>query len=69
MSMTIEVEIEETYKGSMHYRLRIKPGGYGANHSGFVLVDADYEYLEDVPVATFRPEAAKMIKRRLEVSK
>lgn len=71
--MNIEVEIRETYKGSQHYRLKIKPSGYGADHPGFVLVDAGLDYESkicnnlDVPVATFRPEYAKTIKRRLEL--
>ena len=69
--MDIDVDIEETYKGSMNYKLTIKPSGYGKDHKGFMLLDIeDLERdgidLMDLPKSFFRVCYAKTIEKRLE---
>lgn len=69
----IRVEIQETYKGSMHYWVRIYLPGMGANHKGFVLCNVEQlerklgeDWNAFVGDTTQRPEYAMAIKEALE---
>lgn len=71
--MKIEVEIQETYKNSCHYRLVIKLPGMGANHPGYALLDLDSfdengvtDFITQGDLPTFRPEYAKAIQKALD---